>query len=87
MAIDFKKGADFLKSAADKVGEAGKNVANAAKDGVQSLSDKAQELSTQAKVKQLDEILKKFPPVSHEEFTKSTFAMPQLIRVLCFLLR
>ena len=82
MAIDFKKGADFLKSAADKVGEAGKNVANVAKDGVQSLSDKAQELSTQAKVKQLDEILKKFPPVSHEEFAKSTFAMPQLIQIV-----
>ena len=75
MAIDFKKGSDFLKSAADKVGEAGKNVANMAKDGVQSLSDKAQELSSQAKVKQLEELLRKFPPVSHEEFSKSTFAL------------
>jgi len=82
MAIDFKKGATFLKSAADKVSEAGKNVASVAKDGVQSLSDKAQELSSQAKVKQLEELLRKFPPVSLEEFSKSTFAMPQLIQIV-----
>ena len=82
MAIDFKKGANLLKSAADKVGEAGKNVANAAKDGVQSLSDKAHELSSQAKVKQLEELLRKFPPVSREEFANSTFAMPQLIQII-----
>jgi len=82
MAIDFKKGADFLKSAADKVGEAGKNVANVAKDGVQSLSDKAQERSAQVKAKQLGELLRKFPPVSREEFAKSTFAKPQLIQIV-----
>ena len=82
MAIDFKKGADFLKSAADKVGEASKSVANVAKDGVQSLSDKAQELSSLAKAKQLEELLRKFPPVSREEFAESTFAMPQLIQIV-----
>lgn len=82
MAIDFRKGSDFLKSAAGKVGEASKNVANVAKDGVQSLTDKAQELSAQAKVKQVEELLRKFPPVSREEFAKRNFAMPQLIQIV-----
>lgn len=82
MAIDLKKGTGFLKSAADKVGEAGKSVANVARDGVHSLSDKAQELSAQAKAKQLEELLKKFPPVSREDIAKTSFAKPQLIQIV-----
>ena len=82
MAIDFKKGSDFLKSAMSKVGEAGKNVADATKNGMQSLSNKAQELSAQAKEKQLEELLKKDPPVFHDQYMAPTFELPQLIQIV-----
>ena len=82
MAIDFKKGADFLKNATNKVGEAGKNVANATKEGVQALSDKAQEWSAQTKAKQLEEMLKKFPPIFREQYDKGEFEKPQLIQIV-----
>lgn len=82
MAIDFKKGSDFLKVATNKVGEASKNVANATKSGVQAISDKAQELSAQAKIKQLEEMLKKFPPIFLDQYSKEDFAKPQLIQIV-----
>ena len=75
MAIDLKKGTDFLKNAAGKVNEAGKKAAVAVQTGIQTVSNNAQQQA-------YEERIKKYAPLFPDQYRNADFNIPNLIHIV-----
>ena len=75
MAIDFKKGTEFLKNAAGKVSEAGKKAAVSMQAGIQTMSNNAQQQA-------YEDRMKKYAPLFPDQYRNADFNIPNLIQIV-----
>jgi hypothetical protein len=75
MAIDLKKGTEFLKNAAGKANEMGKKAAVAVQTGIQTVSNNAQQQA-------YEERMKKYAPLFPDQYRNADFNIPNLIHIV-----